>query len=312
MEVGEEMKTVVRVLLWAIGAVGALIVLAVVVLNIYLSRRPPGTTVKPAGIVSFPVPFKIARPFIDYLAVSGGRLYAGYASQGMVGVVDEATNQPITMIDVMTRVHGVAIVPDRGLGFASSTRGGEHLRIPEAIANLWLGIEFGMRFAEDIGAITQFQGECLRSKAWDAVIVAGRGQQTLVEEEHPSRRFLSILFTLLTQRRAYLMPKGRTSSSRERGTFLGWYDETYIYLLPDASFLEVAKFCREMGEPFAVRQSRLRQDLDRDRFIEIHDGKATRTVRIGPEFKKVLYLWRERIVMFLEEDFPGLECDESV
>ncbi len=121
MEVGEELKTVLRVLMWAIGAVVALIVLAVVALNIYLSRRRPGTTVTPAGTISFPVPFKMGRPFIDYLAVSGGRLYAGYASQGMVVVVDGATSRPIAMIEGMTRVHGVAIVPDRGLGFASSS-----------------------------------------------------------------------------------------------------------------------------------------------------------------------------------------------
>lgn len=121
MEVGEGMKTAMRVLLWAIGAVVGLIALAVVALNIYLSRRPPGTTVTPAGTITFPAPFKIGRPFIDYMAVSGGRLYAGYASQGVVGVVEAATNQPIAMIGGMTRVHGVAIVPERGLGFASSS-----------------------------------------------------------------------------------------------------------------------------------------------------------------------------------------------
>jgi YVTN family beta-propeller protein len=115
------MRTVLRVLLWAGGTVVALTVVVVVALSIYLSRRSPGTTVTPAGTISFPVPFKMGRPFIDYLAVGGGRLYAGYASQGMVGVVDEATNQPIAMIAGLTRVHGVAIVPERGLGFASSS-----------------------------------------------------------------------------------------------------------------------------------------------------------------------------------------------
>lgn len=115
------MRTVIRVLLWTLGAVVILIVVAVLALNLYLARQPLGTSVAAAGIISFPVPFKTARPFIDYLAVSGGRLYAGYASQGMVGVVDQATNQPIAMIGGMTRVHGVAIVPDRGLGFASSS-----------------------------------------------------------------------------------------------------------------------------------------------------------------------------------------------
>ena len=115
------MKKLAKFLLKALGGLIVLIILAIVALNIYLSTRPAGKTMKAAGIISIPTPFHVGRPFIDYMTVSGSRLYAGYASEGMVGVVDTATNQPAATVDGLTRVHGVAIVADRNLGFASSS-----------------------------------------------------------------------------------------------------------------------------------------------------------------------------------------------
>ncbi len=115
------MKKLVKFLLKALGGLIVLIILAIVALNIYLATRPAGKKMKAAGIISIPTPFHLGRPFIDYMTVSGSRLYAGYASEGMVGVVDTATNQPAATVDGLTRVHGVAIVADRNLGFASSS-----------------------------------------------------------------------------------------------------------------------------------------------------------------------------------------------
>jgi len=115
------MKKVVMFLLKAVGAVIALLFLGIVALNIYLATRPPGKTMKAAVVISIPVPFRIGRPFIDYMTISGSRLYAGHASSGLVGVVDTASNQSVATVEGLTRVHGVAIVAERNLGFASSS-----------------------------------------------------------------------------------------------------------------------------------------------------------------------------------------------
>ena len=104
----------------AIGIV-ALIALAIVALNLYQAARPAARTMKPAGVVTIPVDFRFGRPFIDYMTISGSRLYVGYASRGLVGVVDTARNEPVAQIGGLTRVHGIAVVADRGLGFASSS-----------------------------------------------------------------------------------------------------------------------------------------------------------------------------------------------
>jgi YVTN family beta-propeller protein len=115
------MKRLGRILLKVLGGMIALIILGIIALNVYLSTRAAAKTMKPAGVIAIPTPFRIGRPFIDYMTISGPRLYAGYASQGLVGVVDTSTNQAVATIDGLSRVHGVAIVADRNLGFASSS-----------------------------------------------------------------------------------------------------------------------------------------------------------------------------------------------
>src|ERR1700682_6752858 len=98
----------VRFFLKALGAFLALIVLAVVAFNIYLSTRPAPRTVRPAGTINVPAPFHIGRAFIDYMTIDGQRLYAGYASAGLVGVIDTTTTQPIGTVTGFGRTHGVA------------------------------------------------------------------------------------------------------------------------------------------------------------------------------------------------------------
>ncbi len=115
------MKKALRFFAQILIGIVVLIVLAIVALNLYQAARPAAKTMKSAGVITIPVEFSVGRPFIDYMTISGSRLYAGYASRGLVGVIDTATNQPVAQIGGLTRVHGIAVVADRGLGFASSS-----------------------------------------------------------------------------------------------------------------------------------------------------------------------------------------------
>lgn len=111
-----------RFLLKALGALLGIAILAIVALNVYPLMRPAPKTVRAVTTISISAPTQIGRPFIDYLAVGGGsRLYAGYASHGMVGVIDTAANRSIATIGGLGRVHGIALVPESKLGFASSS-----------------------------------------------------------------------------------------------------------------------------------------------------------------------------------------------
>ena len=104
------MKKLAMFFLKGFGGIIALLFLGIIGLNVYQSMRPAARTMKAAGTVSIPSPFRMRRPFIDYMTVNGTRLYAGYASEGLVGVVDTSTNKTVATVEGLTRVHGLSLI----------------------------------------------------------------------------------------------------------------------------------------------------------------------------------------------------------
>jgi len=99
----------VMVLLVAVGAF----------LPVPLWGEPSGKFVQFVTTVSVPGPFKVTRPFVDYMTVSGQSLYAAYTSHGRIAALDTRTDQVVASIVDVGKVHGVAIDANRNLGFAS-------------------------------------------------------------------------------------------------------------------------------------------------------------------------------------------------
>src|SRR5262245_42923323 len=58
-----------------------------------------------------------------------------------------------------------------------------HLRIPEALAHLWLGLSCGLRYAEEIKACSSIEARDLKKKCWDALLEIGQRQGQIVEEK---------------------------------------------------------------------------------------------------------------------------------
>jgi hypothetical protein len=86
---------------------------------------------------------------------------------------------------------------------------------------------------------------------------------------------------------------------------VGWHDEEFIYLLADASFQSVSRFCREAGEFFPVRSERLLRDFKREGVSDCAEGRNTTTATVGGQKRRVLKLWRDRAEALLGEALPG-------
>ena len=185
------------------------------------------------------------------------------------------------------------------------TADGEHLRVPEVLAHLWLGLHCGLNYAEEVGACSQTEAESYRARCWDALVGLGRAQGRLVETERPSRRFLGVLLAIMTQGRAVLLPKDISEGDPRSDALIGWQDEESLYLMPDAVFQAVARFCRESGELFPIRQERLLRDLAREGLSEHDPGRHTTTVRIGGRSRRVLRLHRAAVEVLLGEEIPS-------
>lgn len=181
---------------------------------------------------------------------------------------------------------------------------GNHLRVPEALVHLWLGLHAGLQFSEEIGATSHSRAEELREQCWAALLELGSEQTRVIEGDRPTRRFLEVLTTLLSQGKASVLPRGESHDEESHTDFLGWYDDDSLYLIPNAAFQSVTRFCRQSEDPFCVRRERLFRDLRREGLTECECGRTTANVRIGIGTRRVLKLTRAAVENLLGETIP--------
>ena len=126
-----------------------------------------------------------------------------------------------------------------------------------------------------------------------------------VEDERPTRRFLGVLHTLLTQKRIVVLPRNEPGDPPSGDIpFVGWYDTDFLYLIPDAVYQGVARFCREAGEEFPVRRERIMRDLKQEKLTLADSGRHTTTIKIGDKTRRVLSLSRCASEELLGEQLP--------
>lgn len=256
-------------------------------------QRPPGQSVLARTFL-----VELDRSAVHLDKLSAAQIAAPILPQAMAGYVSWLVSQMTTLPDTLQE--SFRSIRER------AKVSGSHLRMPEALAHLWIGIDVGLTYAREVGACDSVEEEEFRARSWEALVARARIQERLVEEERPSRRFLEILGTVLTQRRATLFPKDNPGEGiRPETPLIGWQDDEFLYLLPDAAFQIVARFARETGEPFPVRANRLRQDLVSEGIAQPDPGRTTATVRLGGRVRRVLRLQRRSVSALLGEDLPG-------
>jgi hypothetical protein len=255
-------------------------------------QHPPGHSVLARTML-----LELDRSTVNMAALSEAQRTSGVLSHAMAGFIEWLAPQMDTLPEILRQAFEGAR--------HRATTGGEHLRVPGILANLWLGLDCGLRYGEDIGALSGPEADELRSLCSTALDETGTRQAQSVEEERPSRRFLSVLATLLAQGRAVLLCKDSHSDPRNATSLVGWHDEEFIYLLADASYQSVLRFCREAGESFPVRRDRLLHDFNREGVSECAEGRNTTTATVGGQKRRVLKLRRDRAEALLGEALPG-------
>jgi hypothetical protein len=172
---------------------------------------------------------------------------------------------------------------------------GQHLRLPEALATLWLGFDLALCYAREIGALSPDLDETLRRDGWAALLNIGEQQNAISKEEKPTRRFLTILNELLAQGKVRLAELDKDAGGD--GELLGWIDADYLYLLPSASYHRVAQYAKDEGRHFGVKENALKKALHEEGIlVKIEDDPHYATpVRIGGKQQRVLKLSRAAV-----------------
>jgi hypothetical protein len=182
---------------------------------------------------------------------------------------------------------------------------GAHLRVPEILAQLWLGLQCALNYAEEIGACSRDEAEVYRDECWEALLVLGNDQVRLLEAARPPRRFLRMLLILVVQGKGLLLSKDSSpvGSVLPGSSLLGWLDEEYLYLLPEAAYQAVAHFCRDAGEPFATTFEALKSELKDEGLSVVEKGRRTITTWVSGHSHRVLQLKRALVEDLLGESF---------
>jgi hypothetical protein len=208
---------------------------------------------------------------------------------------------------------------------------GDHGRVRDAAAKLYLGVEFFLDFAESVGAIDAEEKQVLLAEAFEAFAATAERTGRLQAERRPTVLALESLRGLLTQGRSYLadrrsgdapsgdpgrwgytlpVEKGKESGGarpQAGAGKVGWVDEGegLIYLLPVAAFEAITRFSRGAGVRFPVTQRSLGEHLDREGLlVRKTDGRREYRVRVEG---KPEWCWAIPVQIL----FPGGENAEN-
>jgi hypothetical protein len=179
----------------------------------------------------------------------------------------------------------------------------DHRRIPETVAALYLGFDLGITHALDVGVLTETEAEEWRTRGWAAIKTCAVDQARRVERQKPTEFFFNTLADLLALGRVYL--EDRNSGARLGGQApqlerVGWFDHTYIYLIP-AARNRVARFLRDEGVRFPLDERSLRKHLHEEGFlVRESDNRYTARIWDGERQHRVLKLRRNAVAQHID------------
>jgi len=193
-----------------------------------------------------------------------------------------------------------------------------HRRTPEIVANLAIGWRCFLRFAEDVGALTQAEVDSLWRAGWVALGDAAKAQARHQDASEPTRRFIELLGSAISSGAAHLagtdqdeprepaawgwrcvilgVGENERFEWRPQGRRVGWTDAEDVYLDLDAALAEVQTLGQKTGDGLAIGPRTLAKRLhERGMLATTEADRGTSTVRkmLGGKRRDVLHLRAE-------------------
>jgi len=153
---------------------------------------------------------------------------------------------------------------------ASNSVLGQHKRLPNATATLYVAFRCGLNYAVEIGAISEDEAKQRLEHCYFSLQTIAENQNDSTEKEDPALKFLVIVASLIGQGKAHLLYRGANDALITVGSVLaeklGWHDGEHVYLLPGA-YNAVCKYATAEGWTFPSDEGTLRKELDRAGYI---------------------------------------------
>ena len=176
---------------------------------------------------------------------------AGLYAQAMTGFVVWAAGRNDELAEL--RLRRTRALRERAT--ASET---QHRRTPAIVADLAFALEVFVRFARDVGAVSEAEAAALWERGWTALGEAAAAQAEHVVAAEPTRRFLELLTAALASGRAHVasdhgtVPEAPAAWGWRHGAFwsseyspsawlpqgdrIGWVRGDDLYLEPGAAY----------------------------------------------------------------------------
>ena len=157
-----------------------------------------------------------------------------------------------------------------------------HARHPDMAADLQLGVEMFLAFAESINAVTPARRQELGARWWNLLVGVARCQQEYQTQSNPARLFVSHLQAALSAERCHLVAQDGACpeldsaalgwrSSKGCGERIGWATPDGLYLIPEAAEQAAQEMTSET-ERSTVSATTLRKQLRDQRFLASTDS----------------------------------------
>ena len=169
-----------------------------------------------------------------------------------------------------------------------------HDRLPDALACLEIGFSFMEIFLSAEAHMDEKGITALNERFENVLLYLAARQSESIEQDRPTHIFLRKLYSLIECGQVCLIPASSRLETLPKN-YIGYEDETYYYLMLDASHKAVKRLCGEQDEGFAISAKSLAKALVEEGLIEPGDnGTNTRTMRFGGRLKRVMLLCKEK------------------
>ncbi len=180
-----------------------------------------------------------------------------------------------------------------------AVRSSAHMRTPEIVANLAIGLYWFRLYAETHGIFTKEEGRNFFKQGWDALGEAADEQVKHQQSSEPARRFLELLAAAIASGKAYVagsdgsypskdpeswgwrrVPRGQYSDPwKPQGALVGWLDhKDSLYLEPEASFAVAQRMAKEGSDGIPIASKTLHRRLREQGLLKSTDEKRGRVL----------------------------------
>jgi hypothetical protein len=192
---------------------------------------------------------------------------------------------------------------------------GSHMRMPDNIASLMVGVEEFLDFSVEAGAITEAELSELRASAWAALSEQASMQVSQVAGTDPASRFVSLIAAVVSAKNANIAatngqaPENASALGWDsrgsgdkfhwvaNGSTIGWIENDDLYLEPETAIACAKRLARDQGNELASTNRRIQKALQEAGLLKFSEpDRNTMRKKLHGRRRYVLHLSAETVL----------------